>query len=182
DTPASRQWQQKGVSRRIPNTATIFTIRTYAGGAFKRRFARMRSGTSQILSSAQLFQCRQRRLIVRFPPADRHILHMPNDAICIDHEHRAAFQTQVLDMRAVGVTKVHIVIVRAHDHSVDPLGATPARLCEGQVGANGQDVDLIAKRGGLLVEAAGGPPAERADGSGENTTSPPSVPAILAPR
>src|SRR5262249_60907464 len=58
--PTLLHCQRKNVGHPIPSTATMFTIRTYAGGAFKRRFARMRSGTSQILSSAQLFQCRQR--------------------------------------------------------------------------------------------------------------------------
>ena len=46
-------------------------------------------------------------------------------------------------MRAVGVGDGHIVVVGDHDGVIEAGGAAPVRLHEGQVGADGDDGDVV---------------------------------------
>ena len=84
----------------------------------------------------------------------RNDLDIGNLVLGIDNEDRAGQELQLLDQHAIGVGEGELTVVRQGRH-FDLFGAAPAALREGQVSADGENLNIFRKSGDLPGETLG---------------------------
>src|ERR1035438_5534383 len=91
--------------------------------------------------------CRlQRRFVIRMIGDFLYIFRVAHPIVPVDHENGAAFDTQVLNQRAVVGAEGGVLVIGEHLHLIHGEGAAPALLRERQVHADSQNID--ARQGG----------------------------------